>query len=131
MSSPTTVRLRACGAIMLFLIALLTSLPARAQAPAANSEAAREAELDAAFAAAAQAGTRGPAKVTLRDQASLGIPPDQMFVPQREAARILRAFGNTTKDDSLDGIVLGVTPDNGGWIVVVRYVKEGYIKDDE
>src|SRR5262249_57805165 len=53
-----------------------------------------------------------------------------LFVPRKEAARILRAIGNTITESNLEGIVLG-TKSGDGWIVVVRYIKEGYIKDDE
>jgi uncharacterized membrane-anchored protein len=112
------------------LLALCATLPARAQAPAANSQEAREAELNAAYEAGLKAGTRGPAKVTLLDQASLAIPPDHLFVPKQEGTRILRALGNLVTGDTLQGIVLGLKPDDG-WIVVIRYIKEGYIKDDE
>jgi uncharacterized membrane-anchored protein len=105
-------------------------LPVRAQAPATNSQAAREAEINAAYETGLKAGTRGPAKVTLLDQASLSIPGDFLFVPKSEGGRILRALGNTISGDTLQGIVLGLKPEDE-WIVVIRYIKEGYIKDDE
>src|SRR5215831_9767861 len=84
----TTLRV---SAIAFGLIALLAALPARAQTPATNSQAAREAEVDAAFAAGFKAGTPGPAKVALLDQASLNVPADYLFVPRQEGIRILRA----------------------------------------
>ena len=130
MTLSTDVWFRACRTIALGLIVLFAALPARAQAPAANSAAAREAELRAAYEAGVQAGTHGPAKVTLLDQASLNVPADELFVPKKEAARILRALGNTISESSLEGIVVG-TRSTDAWIVVVRYIKEGYIKDDE
>jgi len=130
MTLSTAVRLRAWRTIALCLTVLLAALPAGAQAPAQNSAAAREAELNAAYEAGAQAGTRGPAKVALLDQAGLDVPADYLFVPKREAARILRALGNTITESSLEGIVVGLKPTDG-WIVVVRHIKEGYIKDDE
>jgi uncharacterized membrane-anchored protein len=125
-----TLRVRACRAIALCIIALLAALPARAQTPAANSEAAREAEVDAAFAAGLKAGTPGPAKVTLLDQASLNVPADYLFVPRQEGIRILRALGNTVTGGAFQGLVVGMKQTDG-WIVVIRYIKEGYIKDDE
>jgi uncharacterized membrane-anchored protein len=125
MTLSTAVRL-----IALCLLTLLAGLPARAQAPAQSSAAAREAELNAAYEAGVQAGTRGPAKVALLDQAGLDVPADYLFVPKREAARILRALGNTITESSLEGIVVGLKPTDD-WIVVVRHIKEGYIKDDE
>ena len=110
-------------------LCLLAALPARAQAPAAN-QAAIEAEITAAYKASLEAGTRGPAKVTLIDQATLSIPADHLFVPKAEAARLLRALGNTVTGDSLQGLVAGMKQEDE-WMVVVRYIKEGYIKDDE
>jgi uncharacterized membrane-anchored protein len=130
MTPSTAIRLRACRAIALCLIALVAALPARAQAPAADRQAAIQAEIQAAYQAGMQAGTRGPAKVTLIDQATLSIPADQLFMPTAEAARFLRALGNTISGDTLQGLVLGLKQEDE-WIVVVRYIKEGYIKDDE
>lgn len=103
---------------------------ARAQAPAANSEAAREAELHAALDAGYKAGTRGPATVQLLDQATLALPANEIFIPTAEGTRILRALGNTISGTAYQGIVLGTKPSDG-WIVVVRYIKDGYIKDDD
>jgi uncharacterized membrane-anchored protein len=130
MTPSTAVRLGACRAIALIFAALLAALPARAQAPAAPSAEAREAEFNAAYQAAVQASTRGPAKVALLDQASLSIPANELFVPRREATRLMRALGNKVSEDDLEGVILGLQPDDS-WIVVARYFKEGYIKDDE
>jgi uncharacterized membrane-anchored protein len=131
MTLSTAVRLRACRAIALCLLTLLVAaLPARAQAPAADRQAAIQAEIDAAYKAGLQAGTRGPAKVALIDQATLSIPADHLFMPKAEATRFLRALGNTISGDTLQGLVLGLKQEDE-WIVVVRHIKEGYIKDDE
>jgi uncharacterized membrane-anchored protein len=51
-------------------------------------------------------------------------------VPRQEGIRILRALGNTVTGDAFQGLVVGMKPSDG-WIVVVRYIKEGYIKDDD
>ncbi len=130
MTSSTAVRLGARRAVALCLLALLAVLPpARAQAPS-DRQAAIEAEIQAAYRAGLEAGTRGPAKVALIDQASLSIPDHQVYMPKAEATRLLRALGNTISGDTLQGLVLGLGPQDQ-WIVVVRYIKEGYIKDDE
>jgi uncharacterized membrane-anchored protein len=126
----TLVRVRPGRAIALCVLALLAALPARAQAPAADRQVAIEAEIQAAYQAGVKAGTRGPAKVTLIDQATLSIPADELFIPKVEATRFLRALGNTVSGDSLQGLVIGLRQQDQ-WIVVVRYIKEGYIKDDE
>jgi uncharacterized membrane-anchored protein len=115
--------------LVLLTTGFLCGLPARAQAPA-TSQAAREAELKAAYEAGAKAGTRGPAKIVLLDQAGLSIPADYMFIPKAEGTRIMRALGNAISEASLDGIIVGLKQTDD-WIVVVRYIKEGYIKDDE
>nr|WP_249156988.1 DUF2167 domain-containing protein [Bradyrhizobium sp. KB893862 SZCCT0404] len=93
------------------------------------SEAARKAELAAAWQAAGNAGTAGPADVPLIDQATLKIPAGDFFVPKAEGARVMRALGNTIHDASFVGLVLG-TRQNDRWLVVINYIKEGYIKDD-
>jgi uncharacterized membrane-anchored protein len=80
--------------------------------------------------AASAAGTTGPTDVSLIDQAVLKLPAGHFFVPQAEGARVLRALGNLVNDATLVGLVVGTGP-NDGWIVVIRYIKEGYIKDDD
>ena len=71
------------------------------------TEAAREAERQAAWKAGVQAGTKGPAEVKLHDQAVLAVPADNFFIPKTEAARIMRALGNTINEETFDGIVIG------------------------
>src|SRR5581483_5245691 len=105
------------------------STPAQS-APAANSKEAREAEQRAAWQAASAVATRGPADVTLLDQAVLKLPPGDAFVPKAEAARVMRALGNTINEATFVGIVVGSGTDDQ-WIVVVRHIKDGYIKDDD
>jgi len=94
------------------------------------SEASRQAELAAAFQAAGKAGTDGPSNINLIDQAVLKLPPGRFFVPKTEGERILRALGNLVGDTTLVGLVLGKGADDQ-WMVVIRYIKEGYIKDDD
>ena len=94
------------------------------------SEASREAELDASWQAAAKVGTRGPSDVALIDQASLKLPANYFFIPKAEGARVLRALGNVVSDTNLMGLVVGERQGDR-WIVVIRYAKEGYIKDDD
>jgi uncharacterized membrane-anchored protein len=117
------------------LLCLVASAPVHAQStaqstPAPNSAEAREAEQRAAWQAAAAVATHGPADVTLLDQAVLKLPPRHVFVPKAEAMRITRALGNSINEASFVGIVVGAS-DADQWIVVVRHIKEGYIKDDD
>src|SRR6266700_1260180 len=84
------------AAVLLYLVA---SAPVHAQStPTPNSREAREAEQRAAWQAAAAVATRGPADVTLLDQAVLRLPARHVFVPKAEAARIMRALGNTINE---------------------------------
>jgi uncharacterized membrane-anchored protein len=96
----------------------------------AQDEAARRKEAQAALEAGGRAGTRGPADLPLIDQAVLKLPPNQIFIPKAEGARIMRALGNTVSEDSFVGLIMGLGQDDA-WIVVTRYIKEGYIKDDD
>jgi uncharacterized membrane-anchored protein len=116
----------AAGAL---LWATLASLPAFAQA-APPSEASRKAELSAAWQAASKAGTKGPADISLIDQAVLKLPAGDFFVPKAEGLRALRALGNVVDDASFVGLVVG-TRQTDQWIVVIRHIKEGYIKEDD
>jgi uncharacterized membrane-anchored protein len=104
-------------------------------APVASEPAARPldpkaAEIDGAFKAGLTAATTGPAQVALIDQAALRIPAKQAFIPKDEGLRILRALGNSPNAADMMGLVVGLA-DEDEWIIVVRYIKEGYIKDDD
>jgi uncharacterized membrane-anchored protein len=90
---------------------------------------AREQELATAFREGGKVAIRGGAIVPLLGQAQLTLPRDYTFVPQPQAARIMRALGNT-EDPALVGLVF---PSQGreSWLVEIRYVASGYIKDDE
>jgi uncharacterized membrane-anchored protein len=110
------------------LLCLLTGAVAQEAAPNAADPIA--AELDESISAGLAASTRGPAQVALADQASLQIPADEAFIPKNEGLRILRAFGNSPGAEGMMGLVVGRRAGDE-WIVVVRHVKEGYIKDDD
>jgi uncharacterized membrane-anchored protein len=113
----------------LLLLALPGSLSLSAQT-VLPSEAARQAELRAAWQAAGKAGTAGPSNFALIDQAKLSLAADRFFVPKAEGLRVLRALGNVPDETTFIGLVLS-TRQNEPWMVVIRYIKEGYIKDDD
>lgn len=95
----------------------------------AQRNSAAETELQAAAAAAARnAQISGPADVKLREQAVLKLPAGQIFVPVPAAAQLMKAMGNRT-DESLIGVVF--PQGNEDWTVVIKFVSEGYIKDDD
>ncbi len=112
----------------LLTILLLGSGIAMAQ-PAPSSPEARQAESLAAWRAAQGVATSGPAAIPLRDQATLQLPKGMVFIPQAEATRVSRALGNTP-GPSLVGMVTTFEPDDD-WIVLIRWVAEGYVRDDE
>lgn len=113
----------------LAVAALLTiSNPARADDPPPTATD-RQAEIDAAWQDAEKVAVRGPAPITLRDQAVLQLPGDEAFVPQTQAAGVLRAYGNTTSE-SLAGLIVGTGEDNH-WLVTIHFIKDGYIEDGD
>ena len=97
------------------------SEPAASQA--ASDQASREQELTTAFADGASAATKGKADVPLLAQASLRLPPNYMFIPQPQAARIMRALGNTASK-SLVGLVF---PASGtqDWFAEIKFIESG------
>ncbi len=118
--------------LFLGLVQPAASQTGEAQPPASQAltdEAGREQELKAAFADGFKAATKGKADVPLLAQASLHLPPGYVFIPQAQAARILRAQGNTA-GQSLVGLIF---PASGrlDWFVAVKFINAGYIKDDE
>ena len=116
---------------MLLRVLLLTAVLS-ASALAADSDSTpspRQQAVRQAATAAQAALVKGPAEVTLRDQAKLALPEHFGFVPQTQAAALMRAMGNRTGDDFLGLIV----PQGGSshWFVAVTYQASGYIKDDD
>jgi uncharacterized membrane-anchored protein len=108
--------------------------PSTSEAPAASASStastadALEAEQQAAFKAAKAVQKAGPADITLRDQAHLHLPEGYVWVPTPAAAQLMRSMGNRT-DDTFIGVVF--PSDDADWMAVVKFVKEGYIKDDD
>jgi uncharacterized membrane-anchored protein len=127
------LRLRIVLMIAVFAALLAVAalpVPGWAQASAASSEQARQDEQQAAWRAGVQAATKGPSDIPLVDQAVLNLPASYFFIPKAEGARILRALGNTVGEQTFAGLIGGTNPGDQ-WLVAVRYIKEGYIKDDE
>ena len=65
----------------------------------------------------------------LVDQAQLNLPANYLFIPKTQAVDFLTAMGNTPGDDLL-GLVVSEDPE-ATWMVVARFEKSGYIKDDD
>ncbi len=111
------------------LCAAFVGLSAQAQAAPAD-EATLKAEMMAAWQAASKAGTDGPSDIPLIDQGTLKLPADYFYVPKNEGLRVLRALGNVVNDATFVGLVVGKRQ-NDDWMVVIKHIKEGYIKDDD
>lgn len=93
-------------------------------APAAGAQA----EMQAAIDAARKAQVGGPSDVKLSDQANLRLPKGFVYVPPAEGQRLLKAMGNRAGD----GLLGLIFPDSDAeWFVAMRFVKSGFIKDDD
>jgi uncharacterized membrane-anchored protein len=128
--SGRVVRVGAVVGLALMATLAMPSLALAQSTPAAPSEEAQADELKAAWMAGARAATEGPADITLIDQATLKLPAGYDFIPKAEGARILRALGNTVGDSTFVGLIVGTKPGDE-WMVSTRFIKEGYIKDDD
>ncbi len=80
----------------------------------------------AALDAAKIAQVLGPAQVPLRDQATLQLPPEAIFIPVPAATAVLHSMG-AAADDQLLGVVL--PQGTGNAVVAVQFVGQGYVKD--
>lgn len=111
---------------LVLLLALVGSAPLWAQQPELTPE---QKKFQAVWDAAMTAMVRGPAAVTLRDQATLGVPDGFGFIPRKEAQTLMRQMGNQT-DERFLGLVYPLA-DDSEYFVSLDYEAAGYIKDDE
>lgn len=121
-----TVRLR----VIYWLVAILAlSVSHAASWAQEKSKAAIEAEVTAAWRAAAKTAIAGPAIITLADQAKISIGAGQLFIPTSEANGVMRALGNSVQPQR-QGLILS-TDEQASWMVDVNWIKEGYVRDGE
>jgi uncharacterized membrane-anchored protein len=134
----TSSRLRIVAAMFAALLALATAIAApRARAddaspaspPPPTQQQAIDAEKADAEAAVDKAKVLGPARVTLQDQGMLALPEGFSFVPQPQAGRLMRAYGNSDSS-ALVGLIIPEAAD-GNWWATLDFVKAGYVKDDD
>jgi len=111
----------------LCLLALMLR-PALAHA-APPTQAEIDAQLEAAWNAAAKVATRGPAEVKLLDQAGLSLTDGEFFVPQAEANKIMELVGNGT-NPARQGLIVSNRA-GAAWMIVVTWVAEGYVEDGD
>lgn len=113
---------RACTALALALLPLVGTY--------AGAPAKEKTEIDLAFEAANKVAQRGPLDVNLGAQAILKLPDGYAYIPPKESAMLLTAMGNRA-GDSLLGTVWPSGQREEHWFVVMRFMGEGYIKDDD
>ena len=116
---------RSCGWLCAVFLALAATL-----AHAQESEDRSSSELKSAWRAAIQAARPGPAEITLRDQATLKLPADRLFIPQPAADQLMIAWGNSADADMI-GLIVPPVESPDAWTVVVSYEKSDYIRDDD
>ncbi|MFC4158876.1 DUF2167 domain-containing protein [Chitinimonas lacunae] len=73
--------------------------------------------------------TAGPSEIKLRDQATLKLPADYLFIDQQRGSELMRKMGNPT-DSRFLGLVVP-KDEKAQWMVVAEYEASGYIKDDD
>jgi|SRR5690349_12700099 len=107
----------------------LAALALVACAFSAAAQSSAENDVRAAMQAAGKVAQVGPQDVKLVDQALLKLPAGLVYIPPAEAGRLLVAMGNRAGDNLL-GLVLSPERESN-WFVVMRFIKSGYIKDDD
>jgi uncharacterized membrane-anchored protein len=97
---------------------------AGAGAPAADGA---EAKVDR-YGSILRQGTAGPAHIALRDVATLDLPKDYDFIPEKPAADVMRKLGNQV-DENFIGLIFPAEP--SGWFMEVDYLASGHVDDDD
>jgi uncharacterized membrane-anchored protein len=87
-----------------------------------------QAEMKAAIDAARKVQVPGPSDIKLGDQAVLKLPQGFIYIPPAEGQRLLTAMGNRVGDGLL-GLIFPQS--DAEYFVVMRFLKSGYIKDDD
>jgi uncharacterized membrane-anchored protein len=106
------------------LLALVCGMAWGQGAPTAGAQA----ELKAAIEAAQKAQVPGPSDIKLADQAVLKLPKNFVYIPPAEGQRLMQAMGNRVGE----GLLGLIFPDSDAqWFVSMRFLKSGYIKDDD
>lgn len=123
----------AAAATILAMVAAWPVAPAHAEETPTHTEGAarnpHEAEIARAVHDVEAAQIKGPADITLRDQAVLKLPAGYVWVPEPAAGQLMKALGNHPGEREL-GLVFP-DGDEGGWMVVADYEPSGYIEDDD
>src|SRR6266511_4544958 len=95
----------------------------------AQPESSHQEEINQAFQEAQKVKQVGPVEITLLNQAKFKLPADYIYIPQPQAGKIMKSFGNS-ESPALIGIVFP-GKDDENWMAAIKYQKSGYIKDDD
>jgi uncharacterized membrane-anchored protein len=108
------------------LILLATAATAIA-AEESEDAGAREKHAAQAITASYRVAIGSPAKVPLRDQATLRLTPNLAFVPVADAARIIGAY-DIAQPGNVVGIIYSIN--SFDWLGILRFVPGGYVDPD-
>jgi uncharacterized membrane-anchored protein len=111
------------------VVSLLSASAWASQGKAAKEEAApaEEAAAEEAEVPAADRPQLGPRKIDLGDDLVLDLPESYGYFDRVQGKTLMEKMGNRT-DESLRGLVF---MKDKSWLMVLRYVGEGYVKDDD
>jgi uncharacterized membrane-anchored protein len=73
---------------------------------------------------------RGPATLHFSDQATMLMPANFVFIPAKEARRVLLSLGNAV-GEGFEGIVVPITQDSTFSFFDIQYQGAGYVRDDD
>ncbi|GAA0751285.1 DUF2167 domain-containing protein [Ideonella azotifigens] len=108
---------------------LLSAAAFTAHAQDKPAESARATEAAQAWSEARGVAKAGPQDIALAGQATLHLPAGEVFIPQPQAARVMRAMGNPGEYSDLQGLVF--PKGEGDWFATLRYEASGYVKDGD
>ena len=77
----------------------------------------------------ADSAVEGPANIALRNEASVDILEDTIFIPRPAADQLMNAMGNTVGPEFI-GLV-APTSESQNWFVTIDYIDSGHIADDD
>jgi len=86
-------------------------------------------QLKQAYDEAGKVQQKGPAEVSVLDQGQIKLPAKYTYIPQPQAGELMKSMGNRDNPD-LVGLIFPLD-NKENWFVAIKFVKSGYIKDDD
>jgi uncharacterized membrane-anchored protein len=72
---------------------------------------------------------QGPSSINLADQANLDLHGDYIFVPKNEAAKYMKAMGNSESPNLL-GMILP-KDENSDWAILIEHNLDGHVSEED